>query len=65
MGWFALGFGLPAWLIGRKEAAEFPEAAAHGFIKWGIRTGMLSIILGPLSAIVWILIAVFIGIRFH
>jgi hypothetical protein len=64
LGWMALGMGLPAWLIGRKEVAEFPEAAGHGFIKWGIRTGMLSTILGPVSAIVWIIIIAAIGVHF-
>lgn len=64
LGWMALGMGLPAWLIGRKEVAEFPEAAGHGFIKWGIRTGMLSTILGPISAIVWIIIIAAIGVHF-
>jgi len=64
LGWMALGMGLPAWLIGRKEVAEFPVAAKHGFIKWGIRTGILSTILGPISAIVWIVIIATIGVHF-
>ncbi len=52
-GWLALGMGLPAWLIGKKEIAEVPQSATHGFVKWGIRTGMLGTFVGPLTAIVW------------
>ena len=62
MGWFALGFGIPAVLLANKEISRFPEAANQGFIKWGKRTGKLSIIAGPLSAIVWIIIVFAIGI---
>lgn len=64
LGWMALGMGLPAWLIGRKEVAEFPQAAGHAFVKWGIRTGVLSTFLGPLAAIVWIAIIAAVGVRF-
>jgi hypothetical protein len=64
LGWMALGMGLPAWLIGRKEVAEFPVAAEHGFIKWGIRSGLLSMVLGPLSAIIWTVVIVLIGVHF-
>jgi len=62
MGWFALGFGIPAVLLANKEIGRFPEAANQGFIKWGKRTGKLSIIVGPLSAIVWIIIMAAVGI---
>jgi hypothetical protein len=55
-GWFALGLGIPAVLMANKEIDRFPEAAHHGFIKWGKRTGKLSIVLGPLGAVLWIVI---------
>jgi hypothetical protein len=64
MGWFALGLGIPALLLGKKEIAEFPAAASHGFIKWGCRLGLLSIIIGPLTAIVWTVLLFAIGFGF-
>lgn len=60
-GWFALGFGIPAVLLANKEIGRFPEAADQSFIKWGKRTGKLGIIVGPLSAIIWIIILAVVG----
>ena len=45
MGWFALGCGIPAVLLAKKEIGRFPEAEHHGFIKWGKRMGLLGIII--------------------
>jgi hypothetical protein len=64
MGWFALGCGIPAVLLANKEIGRFPEAAEQGFIKWGKRTGLLGVIIGPASAIIWIIIVAAIGFSF-
>jgi hypothetical protein len=64
MGWFALGCGIPAFLLAKKEIGRFPEAENHGFIKWGKRMGLLGIIVGPASAIIWIIIVAAIGFSF-
>ena len=64
MGWFALGCGIPAVLLAKKEIGLFPEAESHGFIKWGKRMGLLGIIIGPASAIIWIIIVAAIGFNF-
>jgi hypothetical protein len=63
-GWFALGCGIPAFLLAKKEIGRFPEAEGHGFIKWGRRTGLLGIIIGPASAVIWIIIVAAIGFSF-
>ena len=54
-GWVAMGFGIPAVLLANKEIRRHPQAAEHGFIKWGKRTGKISLIAGPLVSILWIL----------
>ncbi len=64
MGWFALGCGIPAVLLARKEITRVPEAADHGFIRWGRRLGWWGVVLGPVTAVVWIAIIVVIGINF-
>lgn len=56
MGWFALGCGLPAVILGAKEVKSFPEAAEVGMIKWGRRTGLIGTIGGPATAIIWIVL---------
>ena len=61
MGWFALGMGIPAVLVGKKEISDFPEAQNVPFIKWGIRTGLMGIVLGPLSALIYISIFLIAG----
>lgn len=58
MGWFALGCGIPAILVGKSEVREFPEAEGSPLIKWGKRTGLLGIVIGPATAIVWTIIMV-------
>jgi hypothetical protein len=63
-GWFALGCGIPAVLLARKEIGRFPQAENHGFIKWGKRMGLLGVIIGPASAVIWIIIVAAIGINF-
>jgi hypothetical protein len=63
-GWFALGCGIPAFLLAKKEIGRFPEAEGHGFIKWGRRMGLLGIIIGPASAIIWIVLVAAIGFNF-
>jgi len=62
LGWVALGVGIAAVLIGRKEIGELPEAERHPFIKWGRRTGMLGIIIGPIAAVIWIVILATVGL---
>jgi hypothetical protein len=64
LGWFALGCGIPAVLLAKKEIGRFPEAAEHGFIKWGKRMGLLGIIIGPATAVIWIIIVAAIGFNF-
>jgi len=64
LGWFALGCGIPAFLLAKKEIGRFPEAEGHGFIKWGKRMGLLGIIIGPASAVIWIIIVVALGFNF-
>jgi hypothetical protein len=64
LGWFALGCGIPAFLLAKKEIGRFPEAEGHGFIKWGKRLGLLGIIIGPATAIIWIIIVAAIGFSF-
>jgi hypothetical protein len=63
-GWFAMGLGIGAVVCAGKEIALFAQAEIHPFIKWGKRTGWLGIVIGPLSAIVWIIILVGLGLRF-
>ncbi|MCK9463608.1 MAG: hypothetical protein M0R80_28645 [Proteobacteria bacterium] len=63
-GWIALGMGIPAVLLAKKEIGRFPQAAEHGFIKWGRRTGLVGVILGPIAAVIWIIIWVAVGINF-
>lgn len=63
-GWFAMGLGIGAVVCARKEIAEFSQAAEHPFVKWGRRTGWLGIVVGPLAAIVWIVLLAAIGISF-
>jgi len=64
LGWFALGLGIAAVVLARKEIDRCPRAEQHPFIKWGRRTGMLGIFIGPLTAIVWIVVIAAIGLRF-
>jgi len=64
LGWFALGCGIPAVLLAKKEIGRFPEAEGHGFIKWGKRMGLMGIIIGPASAVIWIIIVAAIGFNF-
>jgi len=64
IGWFALGCGIPAFLLAKKEIGRFPEAEGHGFIKWGKRMGLLGIIIGPATAVIWIIIVAAIGFSF-
>jgi hypothetical protein len=63
-GWFALGLGIAAVVLARKEVVQFPEAEVHAFVRWGKRTGWLGIIIGPLAALVWIAVLATIGLNF-
>jgi len=63
-GWIALGCGIPAVVLARKEAQEYPESGDHGFIRWGRRLGWWGVIGGPLSGIAWILLVVALGVGF-
>jgi hypothetical protein len=63
MGWFALGCGIPAVLLAKKEIGRCPQAADHGFIRWGRRTGWWGIVLGPVTAVIWTLVVVIIGVN--
>jgi hypothetical protein len=64
LGWFAFGLGIAAVLVGNKEIARMPQAEHHPFIKWGKRTGFLGLIIGPIAAIIWIILIAAVGIRF-
>ena len=63
-GWFALGLGIPAVVVANEEIRRHPEAQSVPFIVWGKRTGKLGIIIGPATALIWILIIAVAGIRF-
>jgi hypothetical protein len=64
LGWFAMGLGIAAVLVANKEVARMPAAEHHPFIKWGRRTGILGIIIGPATAIVWIILLAVVGLSF-
>ena len=57
-GWFALGFGIPAFKLANREIAEYPEAAEVNFIKYGRKCGKLGMILGPILAVLWVIILI-------
>ena len=61
-GWFALGFGIPAVVLAYKEQGRAPAAADHGFVKWGRRAGWWGIVGGPVSAIIWIVLVIALGL---
>ncbi len=61
-GWFALGFGIPAFKLANREIAEYPEAAEVNFIKYGRACGKWGMILGPILAVLWVVI-LFVGTR--
>ena len=63
-GWFALALGIPAVLVAKEEIRRHPEAQSVPFIVWGKRTGKLGIIIGPATALIWILIIAVAGISF-
>jgi hypothetical protein len=53
-----LGFGIPAMILANKEIDEFPQAAAHPFVKWGRITGKIGVIGGPIVVVLWVVIAI-------
>ena len=63
-GWFALALGIPAVLVAKEEIRRHPEAEIVPFIVWGKRTGKLGIIIGPATALIWILIIMVAGVNF-
>ena len=63
-GWFALALGIPAVLVAKEEIRRHQEAQSVPFIVWGKRTGKLGIIIGPATALIWILIIAVAGINF-
>ncbi len=63
-GWFALALGIPAVLVAKEEIRRHPEAQSVPFIVWGKRTGKAGIIIGPATALIWILIIAVAGINF-
>lgn len=63
-GWFALALGIPAVLVANEEIRRHPEAQSVPFIVWGKRTGKLGIIIGPATAVIWILIIAVAGFSF-
>jgi hypothetical protein len=54
----AIGCGIPAVVLANKEIEEFPQAAEHGFVKWGKRTGQIGLIGGPIVLALWIIVLV-------
>jgi hypothetical protein len=62
-GWIALGLGIPAVILAKREIAQFPQAANTPFIKAGRITGKVGIIAGPIAAVAWIVIFVVMGIK--
>ncbi len=63
-GWFALALGIPAVIVANEEIRRHPEAQSVPFIVWGKRTGKLGIIIGPATAVIWILIFAVAGFNF-
>ena len=54
----ALISGIPMVVIANKEIEEFPQAAAHPFIKWGKLCGKLGLIVGGIACFLWLVVLV-------